>query len=83
MMTLTLVTWTRFLAWFAIGLVIYSVYGIKNSVENEQSHNQVPWFPCLLKRNTVAQKNSGHKEKMHLPTISEEITLSNKDSYNF
>jgi hypothetical protein len=84
MMTLTAVTWARFMIWFAIGLFVYSVYGIKNSVENEKAHHQVSWFPCLLKRDTVGNgETSVEKEEVHLPTISEDIVFNRSTLYKF
>lgn len=44
MMTLTATTWLRFLIWFALGLIVYFAYGIRNSVENK--NNQSCVFPC-------------------------------------
>ena len=83
MMTLTAVTWARFLIWFAFGLFVYSVYGIKNSVENEQAHNQVSWFPCLLRRDAVGEKKPDYKEEIDLPTISEDIVFTKSSLYKF
>jgi APA family basic amino acid/polyamine antiporter len=33
MMSLTLITWVRFLGWFSLGLVFYFSYGQRHSVE--------------------------------------------------
>jgi basic amino acid/polyamine antiporter, APA family len=33
MMSLTLLTWFRFLCWFSLGLVVYYFFGRHNSVE--------------------------------------------------
>jgi hypothetical protein len=39
MMTLTATTWARFLIWFVLGLIVYFVYGIRNSIENPRNKN--------------------------------------------
>ncbi len=50
MMTLTATTWARFLIWFALGLVVYFGYGIRNSAENPRNKaNQNVVFPCIEK----------------------------------
>ena len=36
-MTLTATTWARFLIWFVLGLIVYFVYGIRNSIENPRN----------------------------------------------
>lgn len=38
-MTLTATTWARFLIWFVLGLIVYFVYGIRNSIENPRNKN--------------------------------------------
>jgi len=39
MMTLTATTWARFLIWFVLGLIVYFLYGIRNSLENPRNNN--------------------------------------------
>lgn len=102
-MTLTAVTWARFLVWFIIGknsifinsfcqtwklylniffcqkgLVVYYVYGIKNSVENDQSENQMTCFPCIISKDSIRPK-----EANEIGTISKEVTNQNSHIYKF
>ena len=39
MMSLSWVTWTRFIIWMVIGLFIYFSYGVKNSILNKERKN--------------------------------------------
>ena len=62
-MTLSLVSWIRYLIWFAIGLILYVTYGIRNSSENPRN-----------KTNKSIALESRQIDKIENKQISEEIT---------
>jgi amino acid transporter len=63
MTTLGQATWTRFIAWFVVGIVIYFTYGIRNSklmkTTNEVVQNKI--FPFIEHENKNKTKKSFFK----------------------
>ena len=49
MISLNGTTWVRFLVWFGIGLLVYFLYGIRNSNLNVKGSHQNYFFPCFEK----------------------------------
>lgn len=70
MMTLSAITWARFIIWFVIGIIVYYGYGIKNSEMNDQFENQMTCFPCIITKNVVLPK----KDEFKLETVSGEVS---------
>ena len=69
-MSLTVYTWIRFVAWFAIGFAIYFTYSIRKSHENKSSKPEL-WFPCI--EYGLGETKEEKKLRMKQVTVTNEV----------
>jgi hypothetical protein len=60
-------SWLRFAAWLVVGLIVYFVYGVKNSVEN-------PLSPRIATSVPLDELTAFEQEKMNCDDDADEVS---------
>ncbi|CAF0761137.1 unnamed protein product [Brachionus calyciflorus] len=69
-MSLTLTSWIRFFVWFGLGVIVYMVYGVRNSVENTNQNERNFLCPCMTKKPKQNFENSVQNEEFQFEETS-------------